>query len=323
MREWVGSWWYFIRYVDGKNVGVFVGGGVERYWLNNGVDLYVGGVEHAVLHLLYARFWHKVLFDWGLVSCEEPFRRLVNQGLILGEDSQKMSKSRGNVVNPDDVVAQYGADSLRMFEMFMGPLEQVKPWSTAGVEGVYRFLQRVWRNLFDENDVPKVAAQRSSHAATQAMEKGLHRLIKKVGDDIERLSFNTSIAAMMEFNNALADGIKQGGAVDKEMAVTFLRVLEPFAPHFAEEVYERLGGTGSISHRPWPVFDPAMLVDATSEIPVQVNGKLRGRITVARDADEGTVLAAALADADVQKFLEGKALKKKIYVKGRMVNLVV
>jgi leucyl-tRNA synthetase len=391
MPQWAGSCWYYIRYVDARNASAFVDASAEKYWLNNGVDLYVGGVEHAVLHLLYARFWHKVLFDWGLVSCEEPFRKLVNQGLILGEmeysvveevatgkrlsvvglspeierelddddgkyrmvkvedtavekkgegfvlkadpairvdaRSFKMSKSRGNVVNPDDVVAQYGADSLRMFEMFMGPLEQVKPWSTAGVEGVYRFLQRVWRNLFDENDVPKTQnAERGTQNGD--LDRGLHRLIKKVGEDIERLSFNTSIAAMMEFNNLVG----KAGGIGRETAVTFLRVLEPFAPHFAEEAYERIqnsegriqnGKWESISRLPWPTYDPALLVDAVMELPVQVNGKLRGRISVARDADEGTILAAALADGDVAKFLAGKEPKKKIYVKGRMVNLVV
>jgi leucyl-tRNA synthetase len=379
MPQWAGSCWYFIRYLDARNPSAFVDRGVENYWLHDGVDLYVGGVEHAVLHLLYSRFWHKVLFDWGLVSSDEPFRRLVNQGLILGEmeysvveeiatgkrisevglspeieralddddgryrlvkledtdvekknegfvlkadptirvdaRSFKMSKSRGNVVNPDDVVAQYGADSLRMFEMFMGPLEQVKPWSTAGVEGVYRFLQRVWRNIFDENDVPKVV----SGAGDETLARPLHRLIKKVGDDIERLSFNTALAAMMEFNNLLG----KANGVGQETARTLVRLLEPFAPHFAEEVHERLGATESVSRLPWPAYDPALLVDATMEIPVQVNGKLRGRITVPRDAAEATILAAALADADVQKFLAGKEPKKKIYVKGRMVNLVV
>jgi leucyl-tRNA synthetase len=393
MPQWAGSCWYYLRYLDPKNTQQFVDPAIEKYWLHNGVDLYVGGVEHAVLHLLYSRFWHKVLFDWGMVTSEEPFQRLVNQGLILGEmeytafrtetggqpvtaeavenpehnssvikngislaagllpgqavvavkvslddvekrgehfslksdptirvDARcfKMSKARGNVVNPDDVIKEYGADSLRMFEMFMGPLEQVKPWSTAGVEGVYRFLQRVWRNLFDENDQPKVAEA----AGDEALRRPLHRLIKKITDDIERLGFNTAIAAMMEFNNALA----KSEGVGREMAVTFMRVLEPFAPHFAEEVYQRLAGAGaieSISLLPWPTFDPAMLVDATIEVPVQVNGKLRARILLPNDADEATAIATALADAEVQKQLGGKEPKKKIYVKGRMVNLVV
>ena len=303
MPQWAGSCWYYIRYLDSKNDQRFVDPAIEKYWLQTGVDLYVGGVEHAVLHLLYSRFWHKVLFDWGLVSSDEPFRKLVNQGLILGEAeyttyrtesggqrvtlelvgfteddmpivkkgenltagllagqklfaekltadqvekrgehfilkedaairidarSFKMSKSRGNVVNPDDVIKEYGADALRMFEMFMGPLEQVKPWSTAGVEGVYRFLQRVWRNFFDENDNSKV----TDAAGDEALKRPLHRLIKKVGDDIERLSFNTGIAAMMEFNNLLA----KSPSISRETALAFMRVLEPFAPHFADEV---------------------------------------------------------------------------------------
>jgi leucyl-tRNA synthetase len=400
MPQWAGSCWYYIRYLDARNPAAFVNKDIEKYWLHNGVDLYVGGVEHAVLHLLYSRFWHKVLFDWGLVSNDEPFRRLVNQGLILGEaeftlfkteagepvsyenvdpefdtrtatvdgrevnqtiskhkqtkqllvghgvdkddvekkgegfvlktdsairvDSRsfKMSKSRGNVVNPDDVIKEYGADALRLFEMFMGPLEQVKPWSTAGVEGVYRFLQRVWRNLFDENDASKIV----EGASDPALIRAFHRLIKRVGDDIERLSFNTAIAAMMEFNNTVGESQRAGRQLDKSTAIGFLRLLEPFAPHFAEEAHSRLGqnaSAGSISELPWPVCDPALLVDATIEIPVQVAGKLRGKITVPRDADEATVLSAALADPEVQKFLAGKEPKKKIYVKGRMVNLVV
>ncbi|HUO09757.1 MAG TPA: leucine--tRNA ligase [Phycisphaerae bacterium] len=334
MPQWAGSCWYYIRYLDPKNNDRFVDPAIERYWLGpqpienrkskienppGGVDLYVGGVEHAVLHLLYSRFWHKVLFDWNLVSSDEPFRKLVNQGLILGEDMQKMSKSRGNVVNPDDVIKDYGADALRMFEMFMGPLEQVKPWSTAGVEGVYRFLQRIWRNIFDENDNPKV----TDAPTDESINRPLHRLIKKVGDDIERLSFNTAIAAMMEFNNTLA----KSPTISKETALTFMRLLEPFAPHFAEEVHARLRGTGvppvSITTLPWPTYNPALLIDATIEIPVQINGKLRSRITIPNDADEPTALAAALADPEVQKHLAGKEPKKKIYVKGRMVNLVI
>ncbi len=324
MPQWAGSCWYYLRYLDPKNSERFVDPAIEKYWLHNGVDMYVGGVEHAVLHLLYSRFWHKVLFDWGVVTSEEPFQRLVNQGLILGEDMQKMSKSRGNVVNPDDVIKEYGADSLRMFEMFMGPLEQVKPWSTAGVEGVYRFLQRVWRNLLDENDEPKTqnAKLKTQNGEDNAIQRALHRLIKKVGEDIEKLSFNTSIAAMMEFNNLVG---KVGG-IDTTSAVTFMRVLEPFAPHFAEEVYQRLAGAeaaASISLLPWPTFDPALLVDATIEVPVQINGKVRSRMLLPNDADEATAIAAALADAEVQKQLAGKEPKKKIYVKGRMVNLVV
>ncbi len=389
MPQWAGSCWYYLRYLDPKNDQRFVDPQIEKYWMHNGVDLYVGGVEHAVLHLLYSRFWHKVLFDWNLVSSDEPFQRLVNQGLILGEmeysvveevatgkrisavglapeiersldddegkyrlikleDTQvekkpegfvmkadptirvdarsfKMSKSRGNVVNPDDVIKEYGADSLRLFEMFMGPLEQVKPWSTAGVEGVYRFLQRVWRNLFDENDVPRVTAA----TPDPDLQRVLHKTIKKVGEDIERLSFNTAIPAMMEFNNAAADTLRAGKPYDTTTALTFLRLLEPFAPHFAEEAHQRLTGSSdlspqsSISLLPWPAYNPALLVESTLELPVQVNGKLRSRISVPADADETTILNTALADPETQKFLAGKDPKKKLYIKGRMVNLVV
>ncbi|MCL2641054.1 MAG: class I tRNA ligase family protein [Phycisphaerales bacterium] len=226
-----------------------------------------------------------------------------------------MSKSRGNVVNPDEVIKEYGADSLRLFEMFMGPLEQVKPWSTAGVEGVYRFLQRIWRNLFDENDNLKTTPPPQDETTTRA----LHRLIKRLNDDIDRMSFNTAIAAMMEFNNLLA----KAPSISTTTAQTFARLLEPFTPHFAEELHARLGGSGSISQQPWPTLDPAMLIDATIEVPVQVNGKLRSRITLPSNADESAAITAALADAEVQKFLGGKEPKKKIYVKGRMVNLVI
>jgi leucyl-tRNA synthetase len=399
MPQWAGSCWYYLRYSDARNANAFVDPQAENYWMTNGVDLYIGGVEHAVLHLLYSRFWHKVLFDHGLVSTQEPFRKLVNQGLILGEaeytvfktesgelvsyeqvdpnlDSRavdgkvqiiskhktggqllighqleptdvekkgegfvlksnpeirvdtrsfKMSKSRGNVVNPTDVIAHYGADSLRLFEMFMGPLEQVKPWSTAGVEGVYRFLQRVWRNLIDEEDRLKVVDAPAEDALLRAM----HRMVKKVSEDIERLSFNTAISAMMEFNNTLA----KANAVPRSVAEVFVRVLEPFAPHFAEEMHWRMQnakckmqndhGVVSISQTAWPTYDPAMCVDPTLDLPVQINGKLKGRITIDATADEATVFAATLADPEIQKHLAGKEPKKKIYVKGRMVNLVV
>ncbi len=401
MPQWAGSCWYYLRYTDPHNTHAFVDPQIEKYWLGSlapnggGVDLYVGGVEHAVLHLLYARFWHKVLHDWSLVSSDEPFRKLVNQGLILGEmeftiiedtttgqhlsaldlpaeieramdddnpryklvkldDTQvekkgehfvlksdhslrvdarsfKMSKSRGNVVNPDDVIRDYGADSLRLFEMFMGPLEQVKPWSTAGVEGVYRFLQRVWRNLFDENDNPKI----TDAAPDDATRRALHKLIKRVTDDIERMSFNTAIAGMMEFNNFLgksAPTAGSGGApnlIAREVALTFVRLLEPYAPHFAEEVHARLTQSStlspqsSISALPWPNYDPALLIDVTLDLPVQINGKLRSRISVPHDSDDSTIFATTLADPEIQKQLAGKEPKKKIYIKGRMVNLVV
>ncbi|HVS73631.1 MAG TPA: leucine--tRNA ligase [Phycisphaerae bacterium] len=351
MPQWAGSCWYYLRYLDPSDEDNFVAPTIEKYWLRNGVDLYVGGVEHAVLHLLYSRFWHKVLFDRGLVSSDEPFHKLVNQGMILGENHEKMSKSRGNVVTSDSMVEAYGADSLRLFEMFMGPLEQVKPWSTAGVEGVYRFLQRVWRNMIDPDEADPNKANkllerhpdgktdawwtstgdlpRDQHAQAEAdyqsLLRPLHRTIKRVTDDIERLSFNTAIAAMMEFNNLLA----KTKYITLDIAETFLRLLEPFAPHFADEVLSiirpdlRGQGVVSISQRPWPVYDPTLLIDATVEIPVQVNGKLRSRVTVPNDADEATAVAAALADPEVQKFLAGKEPRKKIFVKGRMVNLVV
>ena len=308
-----------------------------------GVDLYVGGTEHAVLHLLYARFWHKVLFDLGHVSTPEPFFKLVNQGLILGEDGQKMSKSRGNTVNPDDVLAEFGADAFRLYEMFMGPLEMVKPWNTKGVEGVYRFLGRVWRLFVDEasetefEQAETTAGSREELLkliklntaiqdvpATPAQLKTLHACIKKVTEDLDALRFNTAISAMMVFvNDAITWDVKPWCVVRE-----FLQLLAPFAPHLAEELWDKLHSALHIPHSaltyaPWPRFDPALLVESTLEIPVQVNGKLRGRITVAADLPQAQLEAAALACPDAQPFLEGRTVKKIIVVPKKLVNIVV
>ncbi len=353
MPQWAGSCWYYLRFLDPHNDRAFCDPKTERYWMTHpdGVDLYIGGVEHAVLHLLYARFWHKVLFDWGLVSSAEPFHKLVNQGLILGEDDRKMSKSRGNVVNPDAVIAQYGADSLRLFEMFMGPLEQVKPWSTKGVEGVHRFLQRLWRNLAADDPKARVVwlnhgawftnrgrldvgPARAAEAAAAALRRPLHRTIRKVTQDIEKLSFNTAISAMMEFNNLLT----KSDWIPSDMARTLLRLLEPFAPHIAEELYQKLsavpgeraasgpgpaGPPASLTRMPWPDYDEALCIDEVLEIPVQINGKLSGRVKVAAEAPPEQVLQAALADAQVQARLANRPLRKHVYIPGRMLNLVV
>jgi leucyl-tRNA synthetase len=359
MPQWAGSCWYYLRYLDAKNGSAFVNRDVESYWMGSapspisesssanstpGVDLYVGGTEHAVLHLLYARFWHKILFDLGHVSTAEPFFKLVNQGLILGEDGQKMSKSRGNVVNPDDVLAEYGADAFRLYEMFMGPLQETKPWNTRGVEGVYRFLGRVWRMFVDEQSYDefeqnlsaqpergeeflaqvKLAATIRDVAATPAQAKTLHACIKKVTDDLEGMRFNTAISAMMVFTNeAMTWDVKPAGVLR-----TFLQLLAPFAPHICEELWHKLhlhlGLTApSLSYEPWPAFDPALLVESEVELPVSVNGKMRDVIRVAVDADNATLEAAAKAAPKVQPFLEGKTIKKVIVVPKKMVNLVV
>lgn len=332
MPQWAGSCWYYLRYCDARNSERFVGEAAENYWMGGGkpggVDLYVGGTEHAVLHLLYARFWHKVLYDLGQVSTPEPFQRLVNQGLILGEDGQKMSKSRGNVVNPDDVVREYGADALRLYEMFMGPLEQVKPWSMKGVEGVYRFLARVWRLVMEVDDEgvwsPSKALQ--DVPADKALTKVLHETIKKCGEDIEKLSFNTAISQMMVCTNAFTGAeVKPAGAV-----ATFLRVLSPFAPHLAEELnaqirarFPHLAVPGFLSDAAWPTYDPAAMVEDEVEIVFQVNGKLRDKARVPVAASKEEIEAIALASARVQEFMEGKPVKKVIVVPGKLVNVVV
>ena len=281
------------------------------------VDLYVGGTEHAVLHLLYARFWHKVLFDLGHVTTPEPFQRLVNQGLILGEDGQKMSKSRGNVVNPDDVVKEYGADALRLYEMFMGPLEQVKPWQMKGVEGVSRFLARVWRVAVTEEGAvsPKI---QDVPCTDKELLRVVHETIKKVGEDIEKLSFNTAISQMMICTNAFT----QVDVVPLKEFIQFLTVLNPFAPHLAEEVHSRLGGTTMLSEQTWPKYDEAALIRSEIEFIIQVNGKLRDRLMLSKDADEEATKAAAFESAKVKEHTDGKTIRKIIFVPGKLLNIV-
>ena len=245
------------------------------------VDLYIGGAEHAVLHLLYARFWHKLLYDLGFVGTKEPFKKLVNQGMILGEDGQKMSKSRGNVVNPDKVVADYGADSMRLYEMFMGPLEVIKPWSMQGVEGVYRFLHKAWRTVVDKDTGELDKTVKESHADEVTL-RLLNQTIKKVGDDIESFGFNTAISQMMIFINHLSkQEVRPKSVVEK-----FIQVLAPFAPHIAEELWERLGHTDTLAYEPWPEYDKELIREKEIELVIQVNGKIKDRIVVSTDADE-------------------------------------
>ena len=332
MPQWAGSCWYYLRYLDPKNEKAFIDPEVEKYWMGGtnpgGVDLYVGGTEHAVLHLLYARFWHKVLYDYGLVSTNEPFNKLVNQGLILGEDSQKMSKSRGNVVNPDDIVREYGADALRLYEMFMGPLKEVKPWQTKGVEGISRFLARVWRVAMVENQEGewvlsgKITAE--DNGEVTPVRKEVHKTIKKVTEDIDDMSFNTAISKMMECTNAMTSA----SAVTVSDYVQLLHVLNPFAPHITEELYSILRKQFTslpacqLCQQTWPAFNPEYLVENTKEIVIQVNGKLRDKITVAADAPKEELEATALASARVQEFTAGKTVRKVIVVPGRLVNIV-
>jgi len=352
MPQWAGSCWYYLRFVDPDNKERLIDPALEKYWLP--VDLYIGGSEHSVLHLLYARFWHKVLYDAGVASTPEPFKKLVHQGMILGElefsvDGKrvaeelvekrgdrfvlkanaettvearafKMSKSRGNVVNPDDIVTHYGADAFRLYEMFMGPLEQVKPWNTRGVEGTHRFLNRAWRlvagaSADDGAGTPPLA----DVELTREQARVLHQTIAKVTEDIEALRFNTAISALMEFTNA---AYKWDG-VPRAAAEAFVLLLAPLAPHLSEELWQRLGHTESLAYHAWPVADAAFLKADVLEIAVQVNGKVRGKIQVPAEAAEPEVIEIAKADPNVGRHLAGQTVKRAIYVRGRIVNFVV
>jgi leucyl-tRNA synthetase len=370
MPQWAGSCWYYLRFLDPRNAERFVAPEVERAWMP--VDLYVGGAEHAVLHLLYSRFWHKVLYDRGHVSCPEPFGRLVNQGMILGEmeftgyrspkggwtsaerrtaddvparipadqvekqgehfvlrdaprirvesRAYKMSKSRGNVVNPDQVVRDFGADSLRLYEMFMGPLEATKPWSTTGVSGVRGFLDRCWRLVVDDRaDELALAPQVCGDPPTDAQLRELHRTIDKVTRDVQGLSFNTAIARMMEFVNFCTPLERRPRAILEP----FVTILAPFAPHLAEELWEVLGRPAPVSLAPWPVAEDRWLADDTIEIPVQIQGKLRGRVVVPAGADAAAMQAAAAADPRIAEQLAGRTVAKVVAVPGRLVNFVL
>jgi leucyl-tRNA synthetase len=358
MPQWAGSCWYYLRFTDARNDRQFCAPEAESYWMGTrpargagaGIDLYVGGIEHAVLHLLYSRFWHNVLYDLGCVSTPEPFFKLVNQGLILGEDNQKMSKSRGNVVNPDDILREFGADAFRLYEMFMGPLEMVKPWSTKGVEGVYRFLGRVWRLFVDEQSETEFEQQQTAGAAdhfeslariklsrsiqdapaTPAQLKTLHACIKKVTEDLEGFRFNTAISALMIFvNDAISWEVKPAPVMR-----AFLKLLQPFAPHLAEELWSKFGGAtmprwkaafggATMAYEPWPSFDPALLAEDTMEIPVQVNGRLRDKIVVPTGASRPEIEAAALSAEKARQFIGDRQVKKIILVPKRLVNIVV
>jgi leucyl-tRNA synthetase len=382
MPQWAGSCWYYLRYIDPKNQSQLIDPEKEKEWMP--VDLYVGGAEHAVLHLLYSRFWHKVLFDRGHVSVPEPFNRLVNQGMILGEveytgylDEQdqpvsaaevgrddegnriaadgrsvravamqesdlekqgetfvlksdpeirvesrafKMSKSRGNVVNPDDIVEQYGADSLRLYEMFMGPLEATKPWAMTGVGGVRNFLDRVWRMIVDDkSDALQLANAVVDQDCDEEQLRTLHQTIKRVTEDTEAMSFNTAIARMMEFTNHFTRSKKRPISAMR----SFVILLSPYAPHISEELWQLLGGTTSISNQSWPQWDEAALVESSIEVPVQINGKVKAKISISPDTDRDTMMDLALNDERVRSLIEGKQIIKQIAVPGRLVNLVV
>jgi leucyl-tRNA synthetase len=313
MPQWAGSCWYYLRFIDPKNATQLIDPAKERYWMP--VDLYIGGSEHAVLHLLYARFWHKVLYDIGVVSTPEPFKKLVHQGIVLGEDNQKMSKSRGNVVNPDEMMDQFGADAVRLYEMFMGPLEAMKPWSTRGVEGVTRFLDRVWRLAVTDDG--RLSDAVVSSTPTLEQQRLLHQTVKKVTEDVEDLRFNTAISQMMVFTNEMT----KAGRRPRAMIEPFVLLLAPFAPHLAEELWALLGHQPSVSRQPWPCFDPALTVSDRLTIPIQVNGKLRSKVEVGIEAPRD--LVERLAREQIGEWLQGKEPKKVIYVEKKLMNFVV
>jgi leucyl-tRNA synthetase len=308
MPQWAGSCWYFLRYLDPKNSKAFASRESIDYWMP--VDLYVGGAEHAVLHLLYARFWHKVLYDIGVVNSKEPFIRLVNQGMILGDDNQKMSKSRGNVVNPDDIIRGFGADSMRVYEMFMGPLQVSKPWATSGLVGVSRFLEKAWAL----GEKPIVDAEPSSDQL-----KLLHKTIKKVSGDTSTLDFNTAISQMMIFCNEIG----KLESLPRKLWEPFVLILSPYAPHLGEELWEKLGHAKSLARETWPVYDEALCADEVKEIVAQVNGKIRDRFTVPAGSPEKQLEATALALPKIREWTDGKQVAKVIVVKDKLVNIVV
>jgi leucyl-tRNA synthetase len=314
MPQWAGSCWYYLRFIDPHNDKELVSKDKQRKWLP--VDLYIGGAEHAVLHLLYARFWHKVLYDLGVVETKEPFHKLVNQGMILGTNNEKMSKSRGNVVNPDDIVKEFGADTLRVYEMFMGPLEATKPWNENGVEGTHRFLSRVWRLFIAEDG--SLNSKIKPDGGTDEFKRTWHKTIKKVTEDLENLRFNTAISQLMIFVNEAY----KAESLPRQGMEHFAQLLSPLAPHLAEELWERLGHSGTISYVPWPEYDEAWTVEAEVEIVVQINGKIVQRATVSKDLDAKALEEHAMSLENVRQALAGKTVRKVIAVPGKLVNIV-
>lgn len=313
MPQWAGSCWYYLRFIDPHNTEQLADPEALKEWLP--VDIYIGGAEHAVLHLLYARFWHKFLYDIGVVPTKEPFTKLFNQGMILGSNNEKMSKSKGNVVNPDDIVASHGADTLRLYEMFMGPLDADAAWSTNGLDGSRRFLDRVWRLFINEDGkLSKKIVDRDE----PALDRIYHETIKKVGQDIDHLHFNTAISQMMVFVNEAY----KADALPKKYGEGFIKILSPIAPHLAEELWNRLGHTTSISYEQWPTYDEAFLVDDEVEIVIQVMGRVRSKVSVAKDISKDELEKIAINDAKIQAWIEGKTIRKVIVVPEKLVNIV-
>jgi leucyl-tRNA synthetase len=314
MPQWAGSCWYYLRYIDPKNEQALAAADKLKEWLP--VDIYIGGAEHAVLHLLYARFWHKFLYDIGVVPTKEPFEKLFNQGMILGENNEKMSKSKGNVVNPDQIVESHGADTLRLYEMFMGPLDASIAWSTNGLDGSRRFLDRIWRLLIEEDGSlsPKI----KETADVAALEKVYHQTVKKVTEDYEGLRFNTAISQMMVFINEAY----KASVLPKDYVAGFVKMLSPISPHVAEELWEKLGHSNTISYEAWPAYDEAKLIDDEVEIVVQINGKVKAKLMVPTDANKEALEQIAVDDETIKEEISGKTIRKVIAVPGKLVNIV-
>jgi leucyl-tRNA synthetase len=307
MPQWAGSSWYFLRYIDPKNTEALASEEKLKYW--GQVDWYNGGMEHVTRHLIYSRFWHKFLYDLGVVPNSEPYAKRTAQGLILGPDGEKMSKSKGNVVDPNEVVDQFGADVLRSYVLFMGDYEKAAPWSEASVKGCKRFIDRIW-------NLQEIVTDGDDYS--KELEVSFHKTIKKVSDDIENMKYNTAIASLM----ALLNEIYEKGAITKGELKTFLTLVNPFAPHVSEELWEIMNFGGMLAVAPWVSYDEAKTVDSTIEVPVQICGKLRATVTIAKDADSATAIAAAKADEKVQEMLDGKQIIKEIYVPGKIINIV-
>ena len=313
MPQWAGSCWYYLRYIDPNNDEQLADPEKLKHWLP--VDLYIGGVEHAVLHLLYSRFWHKVLYDIGVVPTKEPFQKLYNQGMILGEANEKMSKSKGNVINPDDIVQSHGADTLRLYEMFMGPLDAAIAWSEKGLEGSRRFLDRIWRLLINEDGS---LSEKVVNTNKGTLDKTYNQTVKKVTEDFESLSFNTAISQLMVFIN---DSYK-ADELYKPYIEGFVKMLAPIAPHLGEELWSKLGHDETITYESWPTYEESMLVDDEIEIVVQVNGKLRAKLNISKDMSKEEMEEVALANDNVKAAIEGKEVKKVIAVPQKLVNIV-
>lgn len=313
MPQWAGSCWYYLRYIDPKNDKMIADPEKLKHWLP--VDLYIGGVEHAVLHLLYARFWHKVLYDLGVVPTKEPFQKLYNQGMILGEGNEKMSKSKGNVINPDDIVNSHGADTLRLYEMFMGPLDAAIAWSDKGLDGSRRFLDRVWRLIVKEDGT---LSDKIVDTNNKSLDKSYNQTVKKVTEDFDSLGFNTAISQLMVFIN----DCYKAEEIYKPYIEGFVTMLAPIAPHIGEELWSRLGHTDTITYQPWPTYNESLLVDDEVEIVVQVNGKLRAKIEIPKDLSKEEMQDLALANDNVKMSIEGKEIKKIIAVPQKLVNIV-